>query len=206
MQGQDIGLTDHILLIGAQDHPFRNGRYIRVVSQDFHPQAQPHLGYPAPDVSYADDSQGLPQDLHAWKGILGGKANFLIGMGHDHQVLGQGQHQGDGVFRHGLAVGSRGDGHGDAMGLAPFHRDVVIPDAVFADDFQIGGRLQQLRRQLIDPCHHSRSCLDFFPDESIISVGHHHFAAGCLQELRPHRIHILCKEHFGHFATPFPAI
>ena len=134
MQGQDVCIFNDFVLVADEFHAFRNGFHIWIISNHMHTKAHPHLSHPASNMANTDDAKGLAKDFQPRSRILRSKT-FLIGFRNDGEIFGKRHHQGNRVFRHGLAVGTGGYCNSNAVGLAPVHGDIVIPHTMFAHNF-----------------------------------------------------------------------
>ena len=99
------------------------------------------------DIAAADDAERLAGELDAHEAVLLPLAGLGRGVGL-RDLAGQREHQGDGVLGGGDRVAEGRVHHDDALGGRGRDVDIVDADAGAADDLQVLGRGENLRRHL----------------------------------------------------------
>ena len=107
-----------------------------------HVQPDGAVGDDRADVAAADQAERLAGELDAHETVFLPLAG-LGGGGGLGDLAGQGEHHGDGVLGRGDGVAVRRVHHHDAAGGGGFDVDIVHADAGAADDFQVGGGVEQ---------------------------------------------------------------
>ena len=107
-----------------------------VIADDLHVQAQAQMRDDSANGAQADDEAGFFFHLKDLLGVPNLPVALALLHIAFHHILGEGQHQGYGVFGHAAVVGPRRDDHGDAQSRGGFHVHAVISNAGPADDLQ----------------------------------------------------------------------
>src|SRR5262249_61027557 len=103
--GAPVGVPQHGVEVGHGFHAAIAqlfGRHVLVVANDAHAEGACRFGHTAADIAHTDDAEGLAVHLEqALPAVLApvGQARAPV---HHHRLLGQCEHEHDGVLGHGV--------------------------------------------------------------------------------------------------------
>ena len=163
MQADEIGLAADAVHIGPFNAVLTGAALVpdHIMSQNFHVKAARPAGHALAYGSQAHNAQRFAVKVNA-RNLA--PVSLPTAPVNERRLAGHGQHQGQGVVRHGIAVGPHGARNGNAPRLAGLQINIVQAHAVLGDGAQLWSGGQHSGVHGIHAQNDAFARGQFFPD------------------------------------------